>query len=280
MGCLIHPSYDGTILKKYGIDNIFSNRSAMIHKEIDTNYSHIVRRVVKNEIKHIEDKYSIISLGTACFVRYVLAFWGIKKLKDENELSCPFDISVNTTDGVIKMLNDRFKYFFSKKYLSVIDEGRHIHNTYYGSTYIHEQLGVNEFGTGVEIPESSEEMLKRFYIRYSRWIRNFYHYCYGGNFLFFVHHNPDITESQICYLNNVLERFSHKGKQLSDWILICFHNNDSMNFERGRIISKGIIKPSEDFQWHTNSHAKTSLGMEYDLKHVDFTKELILKIIK
>jgi hypothetical protein len=262
---LIHHSYNKSVFVKYGIEEYSWDRSQVIKEFIDGKCVYVARNIVKKQTDHIKDNYKIISLGASCFVRYVFSFWGLKKLKEEGELSCPFDLSINRVTSIIPILNENFKQFLNEKYL--ICDGKNIHNQYYNSWYIH------------EFPENTSNIIEKFKDRYSKRIRNFYQYCFSNKFLFFVHHDCKITKDKMFQLEESLHRFSWNGNAMKNYKLIFLHDNAELNFETDIIISKAIPLPSEDYKWNLNTHAKTSLGMEHDLKWVDFLKDVILTTI-
>ena len=66
----------------------------------------------KEEISISAKEYNLISLGCCCMPRYVLTKYGLKKTKEQGELSYPFDLAGTPTSSVIKLLKNNFDDYF------------------------------------------------------------------------------------------------------------------------------------------------------------------------
>jgi hypothetical protein len=77
-----------------------------------------------------------ISLGNVCRS----AIWAVQNdyrgKKEDGYNTCPFDLMHSNYKGIIKCINDNFKYFCDTRYLCLIDGI--IQNTYYNFTFNHE----------------------------------------------------------------------------------------------------------------------------------------------
>ena len=53
---------------------------------------------------HWQKKVKIVSLGWDCLPRTIFTWWGIKKTKENGELSYPFDLSMHNLSSTIKCI--------------------------------------------------------------------------------------------------------------------------------------------------------------------------------
>lgn len=60
----------------------------------------------------------------------------VTEKKEDGYNTCPFDLMHSNYEGIVKCINDNFKYFCDTRYLCLIDGI--IQNTYYNFTFNHE----------------------------------------------------------------------------------------------------------------------------------------------
>ena len=70
-------------------------------------------KMIRQQAEKIKNKnYNIISLGYNCYPRTLLTRYGLKKTREQGELTMPFDLAVFATKEITSNLRYDFKYFF------------------------------------------------------------------------------------------------------------------------------------------------------------------------
>jgi hypothetical protein len=130
-----------------------------------------------------------ISLGWSCHS----ATWawenGIRKLKEDGYMTCPFDLMITNYKGVVDCINDDFKYMCDENYLILIPESETentIYNTKYNFGFNHESPGhanlyIEQNWEG-GINHFVEDNYRRLKERYSNRISNFKSYLSNPSF--------------------------------------------------------------------------------------------------
>jgi hypothetical protein len=161
-----------------------------------------------------------ISLGWNCNGAIHGVEVGIRGKKD-GYLTCPFDEMVTNLSGIIKCLDEDFKYFCDDNCLKIIkctSELEHLqhvkneellHNTYYNFIFNHESPGhANLYKTqnwSGGINHYIDNNYKEFKIRYNKRITNFLNYINDpNNYIIFILHGYNDTCESIIELKSVL----------------------------------------------------------------------------
>jgi Putative papain-like cysteine peptidase (DUF1796) len=150
-----------------------------------------------------------VSLGFDCRSAMFAKDNKIRKSKNEGYKTCPFDIMITNYYGVIKCINDKFKYFMDTNYLEITDNGEII-NTKYDFYFLHEihssmlkvnAVKVSEFPTEDHYTKNDFENLK---IRYNNGVKNFNNYMKNTKEITFILNrlNPTHVELHKCIKNN------------------------------------------------------------------------------
>ena len=108
--------------------------------------------------------------------------------------TCPFDLMISNYEGVVKCINDDFKYFCDLEYLKYVDGEGLVQNTYYNFRFNHESPSHTELYLREKWTEGKYHYVhnnfKRFIERYSARIQNFRDYLNnkeGTTILFCIH---------------------------------------------------------------------------------------------
>jgi hypothetical protein len=160
-----------------------------------------------------------ISLGWNCNGTVHGVVTGIRSSKNNGYLTCPFDEMVSNLSGIVKCIEDDFKFFCDTNYLkfkevkSVYDETKYenlIQNTYYKFLYNHESPGhanlhVTQKWKG-GINHYIDNKYYYFIERYERRIQNFKNYLNdSNNYITFILHGYDKNCESITKLDNVIK---------------------------------------------------------------------------
>ena len=134
-----------------------------------------------------------ISLGNNCLPRRKLTEYGIKPLKKQGELSCPFDLCVTPIESVKQILENDFSDYFDN--LQFDEEKKCWKNTKYNITFLHDNL-------------SKEDFVKR----YKQRIKNFRQITANRKNIVFVQflfheENDESIKQDIVKINNSLNHY-------------------------------------------------------------------------
>lgn len=121
-----------------------------------------------------------ISLGNVCWSAVWAVAHNLRTKKTQGYKTCPFDLMVSNYTGIVKCINDDFKYFCDLKYLRYVDGEGPIKNTYYHFGFNHETPGH----ANLHVKEKWEEgpnhyvncNFKHFIERYNTRIQHFRDY--------------------------------------------------------------------------------------------------------
>lgn len=137
-------------------------------------------------------KYEVVSLGWNCQIRTYLTMHGLIKTKAQGRLSMPFDLAVNPTATVTKLLVDNSDYFSGLE-CSFCEDTRRMEwqNLKYNSRLPHDL-------------DCGEEDREKITERYKQRFKNLKATIESDDFLFFVH-NVQGTTDQINELYKKLK---------------------------------------------------------------------------
>lgn len=77
----------------------------------------------KEEIKPVEKKFEIVSLGVNCLPRTLLTRKNLKPRKAQGELSCPFDLVFHEPERITHYIENDFANYFDDLYFSARKKG-------------------------------------------------------------------------------------------------------------------------------------------------------------
>ena len=169
-----------------------------------------------------------ISLGWNCNGAVFGVKNGLREKKENGYLTCVFDEMVSNFPGIIKCIEDDFKYFCDVSYLELYktkdlkDGGIEtlnkngtgdiiIRNNYYHFLFNHESPGHADLYIHQQwkggINHYIEDDYKEFIKRYQRRIQNFINYLKDeNNFITFIIHRWDTNNENIQEFHNVLKK--------------------------------------------------------------------------
>jgi hypothetical protein len=159
-----------------------------IHKSSDVVKLPIVYDVKANtHVLPIVNNHNInaISLGNVCHS----AVWAVnnhlRTKKAEGYKTCPFDLMVSNYAGIVKCINDDFKYFCDLEYLRYVEGEGNITNTYYNFAFNHETPGHANLYLKEKWVEGKNHYVnhkfKHFIERYNARIQHFRDYLHNKN---------------------------------------------------------------------------------------------------
>jgi Putative papain-like cysteine peptidase (DUF1796) len=155
-----------------------------------------------------------ISLGYNCSAASHGVDIGIRSRKSCGYNTCPFDEMNSNYEGLVRCLQDDFRYFTDVRYLRLIkhlDTCNYypgetlIYNTKYGFIFNHESPGhadlykIQAWPGGIN--HFIENDFQKFRERYDRRIENFRNYIRSNSKIVFIIYTPD---SPLTELRNVL----------------------------------------------------------------------------
>jgi hypothetical protein len=141
-----------------------------------------------------------ISLGWNCYAATYGVTNNIRIKKENGYKTCPFDECVSNYHGIIKCINDDFKFFCDDSYLEIIkapEQAGHIpkgelllYNTYYNFIFTHESPGYANLYIQQEWPGGKSHYIDNNYHffkeRYTRRIQNFRNYINSSQGIKFI----------------------------------------------------------------------------------------------
>jgi len=146
--------------------------------------------------------YIGISLGNVCFSAEWAVQNKLRKRKEEGYHTCPFDLMVSNYKGIIKCIEDDFKFFCDINYIEL--RGNLIYNTYYNFGFNHESPYHADIYIHEKWPEGANHFVnnnfKHFIKRYNRRIKSFIDYLKDpNNYIIFIiqfaYDSPPIDEN-------------------------------------------------------------------------------------
>lgn len=257
---IIHNSFNGQILLKYGVCLKSYSSERRTVPEYETMYGRIHAQTMLEMEKY---KYKIVSLGTSCFVRFLFGRYGLKPFKYEGEKSHPFDLCISPISSIINCIRTDFDKYLDIDYIT---QGTNtFHHELYDINFIHEDdLNGN---------------LELFIERYKGRINNF-RLLYTSEWpLFFImfEEEPTINENTYKSLMTVLDM------RFSNYKFIYLTTTESITpiyFDGTTSFYKFCQLPTKDYKWQTAGYADTDLGIEFDLKTIEYVKKIIETTIK
>lgn len=156
-----------------------------------------------------------ISLGWRCKSASEGVQLGIRKRKNEGYLTCPFDLIMSNYPGIIKCIEDDFKFFCDTNYLGIVQSKESgdnlIINKYYNFVFNHESPGhadlyIHEKWNG-GINHFIDNDYKEFKDRFNRRIANFKNYLQDpNNIIVFIIERHNTNNDNINDIKNVLNK--------------------------------------------------------------------------
>jgi hypothetical protein len=166
-----------------------------------------------------------VSIGWNCNSAVFGLQNGIRLTKQNGYNTCPFDEMISNYPGIIKCIENDFKYFCDPSYLEVIkipDGIKHmnsngigeyiIKNTYYNFLFNHESPGHADLYIHQKWKNGKyhfvENNFSEFIKRYEKRINNFRNYLDDNkNSITFILHRYNTNKHNISDLINVLNKF-------------------------------------------------------------------------
>jgi hypothetical protein len=252
---LLHPSFTGEILQKYGIPLKSHATEARTVIEYENMYGAIHYKILQEMGKY---KYKIVSLGTSCFVRFTLGRYGLKPFKFEGEKSHPFDLSIHPISSIIECIRTDFNKYLDLNYIS--QDGNNFNHALYNAGFIHEN----------DLNGDKKMWLER----YKKRIDNFRE-LYGIECpIFFIMMESGITMTNDLY-NQLIDCLSEKFKNYKFIYLTTQEADCPVYFDNVISFYKHIQLPTKDYKWQTSGYSETDVGIEFDLKTVEFVRNII-----
>jgi hypothetical protein len=171
-----------------------------------------------------------ISLGCSCDS----AVWGvqqsIRKTKENEYKTCPFDEMLSNFPGLIECLKDDFKYFCDINYLTMIETpaGPFIYNTKYKFAFNHESPGHDNIYLTQKWPEGINHFINNnfanFINRYTKRIQSFRNYLSNpNNYISFILQRYNTRQVDLTELREV---FQLHYPDLNYYINLLFIDNN------------------------------------------------------
>lgn len=203
-----------------------------------------------------KDKYKIISLGWDCFSRTLPTWYGIKPMREQGELSYPFDLAMHTLPGILKILQNDFADYLED--IEFEEATKMWHNHKYHIKYNHD-----ETLTSVE----------EFRARYNKRIENFYNIINNEKNVFFIYHTlPSDKPEEIVKLYKEVQRLRNdKNFQL---IVITHTLSELPHLPHISLCYEPL--PWENYSWWEEDHL-TLQGVEFEHKIANRIIEIIKK---
>jgi hypothetical protein len=134
-------------------------------------------------------KFIGISLGNVCYTAEWARNNGLRKSKEHGYNTCPFDLMVSNYKGIVKCIEDDFKYFCDTNYLELHDNL--ICNTHYNFCFNHESPYHADLYLHENWPEGANHYVNNTYLhfieRYNKRIKSFRNYLNDpDNFITFI----------------------------------------------------------------------------------------------
>jgi hypothetical protein len=193
--------------------------------------------------------YTGISLGYNCQPAIKGVQLGLRNIKQNGYMTCPFDECVTTYHGIIMCLQEDFKYLVDSTYLKIYESSDNIGgilkgekvicNTRYNFIFNHESPGHanlyidQNWGGGINhFVDNDFKLLKE---RYNNRINNFKNYLLNNNINFLITRYVDnITELELTIKNlypNLNFKFTYFNTNESKESLIDHYKFIRMNDE-------------------------------------------------
>lgn len=174
-----------------------------------------IRRQVESELKNAKwlseteteaepssANDQVVLIGPTCSTRQIAGnFLNLKLKKADGYLTGPFDLMNSNYEGILRCLEDDFRYFTDPYYLKLVEVpvtydalfltkgDRVIFNTRYNFFFVHESptnFSFAELKYSGGINHFVDNNFELFRERYDRRIRNFYRYLSGGSRVNFI----------------------------------------------------------------------------------------------
>ena len=255
---IIHPTFNGEILKKYGILSKSHPWEARSTDDWQKTFG-LVRCGIRREMEKYS--YKIISLGLTCYVRWALSSWGLKPYKSEGEESYPFDLACYPISTIVRCIKTDFAEYLTPSYIS--QNRLTFHHDWYNIDFVHEKD-----------LEGNPQLL---IARYKRRINNFRKLYDTKQIIFFVMFNDTqnlITKNEY---EELLSLLCQKQMNYRFIYLTPLEGNIPPYFDNINSFYRFCQLPDEQYKWQTKGCSETDLGIEFDLKNMEFVKNIIEK---
>ena len=232
----------------------------MTNKEYQNMYKHLEDtslRIQKqseinlgNMLKSSTNEYDLVSLGENCLVRRYLSRMGLKRTKQQGELSCPFDLAVTPIKSLIQILNNNFADYFknleySEQYSAWVNKKYHI-------LYNHD-IDCTKY--------DKNKLIKRFKLR----IMNFRQIIETSPYIYFIC-KADNSTKRIKSLLKILKKL-RKGLPFK-LIILNFSNNDSEYISKDLSIYSLTNPFKNNDAWWKEIESKDSINFQSKIQKV------------
>jgi len=208
-------------------------------------------KMIRQQAEKIKNKkYNIISLGYNCYPRTLLTRYGLKKTREQGELTMPFDLAAFATKEITSNLRYDFQYFFDDLeysreqniWIKGKDKIQFSHDTWFGE-------------------DSKEELVDK----YKKRIENFYAVVNDPSPLLFLQVLGDDEDVDNVYLQ--LRRL----RQQTKFVFCVIDSNKLTEDLDKRIMVFRESAPEGYFEnWWKKSCYSQKSAQEYEEKIIDF----------
>ena len=205
-----------------------------------------------------KDDYNIVSLGWNCLSRTIPTQWGIKKQKDEGELSYPFDLSMHDVKYIPQVIQNDFY-----DYLDNVEKKDNIWcNTTYNIIFNHDETcqTIDEFQT-----------------RYLNRIKNFSNILQSNKPSLFIYNARDDGSDSIKDIENLKKAvYSKCNMQKKKFLVISpveLHSDD----QDITILYSPV--PYKGYVWWKDDCRYSFKGCMYEKRIVEKISQLLKEII-
>lgn len=226
-------------------------------------YKKHLMRFTKTHKIDLKDK-NIISLGMNCFTRTMLTYWGLKKKKEDGELSYPFDLAVHFTEPLIEVLNNDFDGFLDNFVFKPLS-GYWINNRY-GFIYIHDaDCGESE----------KEKLVARLMGRVKNWknmisdMKPAYFFLYLDT----VEMNLDREHANLVAGNMAKTIFTLRDGRPTKLVII---STEKIKIDMKNVFVLCAPLPWKGFKWSTRDRISVR-GTRYEQKVAQFCYDVLAK---
>lgn len=219
----------------------------------------MMNNINKEKIKDIN--CDVVSLGLNCLPRVILTRWGLKKTKDEGELSLPFDLAVFETFEVAKNLTSDFEFFFENiKYIK--------ENKIFGKKYWAKEPDLIKFIHEKSFGKYDKSKLIEMY---NNRIKNFRDTVQKETPILFLQILGDAQDANKTYDELVKLRGSKPFK------LVIVDTQDIVKNSYPEINILKLPYPDKNYQkaWWKRKNYNSKQGIEFEKKIIDFCIEKI-----
>lgn len=228
-------------------------------------YNKIQKTYIANFAQTDIFSYHIVSLGCDCLSRTIPTLWGIKPRKKQGELSLPFDLSINSLEGIVKNLKEDFANYFNGLQFN----GIHWTIPQSKTSFVHEY-------------DCNKDDIEKIKERFSRRINNLRNIFSSPKPIIFVNHHISTTKTpqEIAELYNELYNILQKKRQGKPFKLLIVDTKDII-FQKNllpQIETYSVNYLPEDYIWYFTGHKMTPNGILFEKGLIKTIEKLIQEI--